>query len=77
MAGSERRRWSSKTERVTINDATAEELDALWGVGPQNAKRILDHRRKHGRLKGPEDLVAIDGIDGALANTIAEQASFD
>jgi competence ComEA-like helix-hairpin-helix protein len=77
MAGSAPRRWSSKTERVTINDANAEELDALWGVGPQNAKRIIEYRRQHGRLKGPEDLVAINGIDGALAKTIADQADFD
>jgi hypothetical protein len=31
----------------------------------------------HGRLRRPEDLVAIEGIDGALANTIAKQANFD
>jgi Chalcone isomerase-like len=30
---------TSKTAHVTINDATAEELEALWGVGPHNAKR--------------------------------------
>jgi len=76
MQGSAPRRWSSKTERVTINDATEEELDALWGVGPANARRIVEYRREHGRIKGPDDLVAIEGIDGALAQLIAEQADF-
>jgi competence protein ComEA len=76
MQGTPPRRWSSKTERVTINDATEEELDALWGVGPANARRILEYRREHGRIKGPDDLVAIEGIDGALAQLIAEQADF-
>jgi len=71
------RRWSTaKTERVTINDASAEELEALWGVGPRIAERILAYRRSHGRIHGPDDLVAIDGIDGATASTIARQADF-
>ncbi|HZQ60646.1 MAG TPA: helix-hairpin-helix domain-containing protein [Casimicrobiaceae bacterium] len=74
--GGERKRWSSKTEAVTINDATAEELDALWGVGPQIAQRIIAYRRQHGRIKGEDDLVAIDGIDGATARNIAQQVSF-
>jgi len=70
-------RWSKgKTERVTINDASAEELDALWGVGPRIAERIVAHRRQSGRLKGPDDLIAIDGIDGATARTIASQVDF-
>jgi competence protein ComEA len=76
MQGSRPRRCSSRTGRVTINDATEEELDALWGVGPANARHILDYRSKHGRIKGPDDLVAIEGIDGALAEVIAKQADF-
>lgn len=71
------RRWSSKTSRVTINDATAEELDGIWGVGPELARRIVAHRRKAGPIRGEEDLVAIDGIDGATANLIAREAEFE
>jgi len=71
-----RRRFASKTERVTINDASAEELDALWGVGPKNAERIIAYRRQHGHIAGPDDLIAIDGIDGATARTIAQQVDF-
>jgi competence ComEA-like helix-hairpin-helix protein len=70
------RRWSSKTEAVTINDASAEELDALWGVGPQIAQRIVSWRRKNGRIASIDDLIAIDGIDGATAQNIARQVNF-
>jgi hypothetical protein len=68
-------RWRSKTERVTINDASREELDALWGVGPATAERIIQARRKR-RLESPEDLMSIDGIDGATARLIASEVEF-
>ena len=75
--GEQPRRWSKgNTERVTINDASAEELDAIYGVGPAIAERVVAHRRRSGRIKGPDDLVAIDGIDGAAARTIAGQVEF-
>ena len=70
------RRFSQKTERVTINDASEEELDALWGVGPQNARRIIEYRRRHGQIRGVDDLIAIDGIDRAFAQSIAQQVDF-
>lgn len=69
-------RWQRRTSPVTLDDASAEELDALYGVGPAIARRIVQHRRKHGRLRGTEDLVAIDGIDRATARQIAEQIDF-
>lgn len=74
---SESRRWASKTTRVTINNATREELESLWGVGPQLARRIIAHRRSNGPIRGPDDLRRIDGIDGATARLIAREASFD
>ena len=70
-------RWASKTTRVTINNATREELESLWGIGPQNARRIIDFRRRKGRIRGPEDLNEINGIDGTTAKLIASQVSFD
>lgn len=70
-------RWASKTTRVTINNATREELESLWGIGPQNARRIIDFRRRKGRIRGPEDLTEINGIDNATAKLIASEVSFD
>ena len=73
--GSRSRRWQSKTERVTINDASREELEALWGVGPAIAQRIVRARRRT-PIEGRDDLMRIDGIDGATADMIAREAEF-
>src|SRR5438045_879332 len=33
---------------VSLNTATAEQLDTLDGVGPATASKILEYRRQHG-----------------------------
>ena len=51
---------------VDINHATARELDALPGVGPVLAARILEHRRQFGSFRTAEDLRAVRGIGPRL-----------
>ncbi|MDI6739054.1 MAG: helix-hairpin-helix domain-containing protein [Candidatus Edwardsbacteria bacterium] len=48
--------------KVNINDASAEELGALPGIGPGTAEDIITHRIKNGRFKHPEDLMDVKGI---------------
>lgn len=48
--------------KVNLNQATVEQLDALPGVGPVTAKKILDWRTKNGRFSRIEQLREIDGI---------------
>jgi competence protein ComEA len=48
--------------RININTATAAQLDLLPGVGPSIARRIIDHRRKNGLFRKPEDLIEVEGI---------------
>jgi len=43
---------------VDLNEAGAAELDALPGIGPVLAGRILQHRSAHGPFREPEDLLA-------------------
>lgn len=43
---------------VQINTASAQELDALPGVGPAMAQRIVEARRTGGPFRGPADVVA-------------------
>ena len=48
--------------KVDLNVATAEQLDALPGVGPVTAQRILEWRTRHGRFARVEQLREIEGI---------------
>ena len=47
---------------VNINTATQTELETLQGIGPAKAKAIVDHRKKNGPFKSPNDLEKVNGI---------------
>jgi competence protein ComEA len=47
---------------VSLNTATAEQLDTLDGVGPATASKILEYRRLHGGFRSIDDLGEIPGI---------------
>jgi competence protein ComEA len=47
---------------VSLNTATAEQLDTLDGVGPATASKILEYRRQHGGFRSVDDLGEIPGI---------------
>lgn len=45
------------TEPVNVNTATLEQLDALPGIGPVYAQRIVDSRAAQGPFQSPDDLL--------------------
>jgi len=51
--------------RVSLSSATFADLDALPGIGPVTAQKILDHRAQHGGFSSVDDLDAISGIGPA------------
>jgi competence protein ComEA len=50
---------------VNINTASLEELDALDGVGPSTAQKIIDYRTEHGGFKTIDEIKEVPGIGDA------------
>jgi len=51
---------------VDLNRATPAELDALPGIGPVLARRIVEHRERAGRYRDVDELLAVPGIGPRL-----------
>jgi competence protein ComEA len=56
---------AGSTAPVNINTATLEQLDALQGVGPATAQKIIDYRTANGPFKRIEDIKNVSGIGDA------------
>lgn len=49
-------------KRININTATKTDLEAIRGIGPRTAEKIVEYRQEHGRFKRIEDLMKVNGI---------------
>ncbi|MGY1721311.1 helix-hairpin-helix domain-containing protein [Blastococcus sp. SYSU DS0552] len=61
--------------RVDLNTAGVAELDALPGIGPVLAQRIVEHRTRSGGFRSVEELDDVPGIGPAKAAELAELVS--
>jgi competence protein ComEA len=50
------------TQPVSLNTATAEQLETLDGVGPATAQKIIEWRTQHGGFRAIADLGEVPGI---------------
>ncbi|MGY1593128.1 helix-hairpin-helix domain-containing protein [Geodermatophilus sp. SYSU D00708] len=60
------------TGLVDLNTATVADLDALPGIGPVLAQRIVDHREQQGRFASVEQLDDVPGIGPSTYAELAE-----
>ena len=60
---------------VNINTAGAAELEALPGIGPALAARIVEYRDGHGPFASVDDLTDVPGIGPAKLEALRSQAT--
>ncbi len=56
---------------VDLNAATANDLDALPGIGPVLAQRVIDWRTEHGAFTSVDQLRQISGLGGKKFDALA------
>lgn len=61
--------------KLNLNQATAEQLTALKGIGPKTAEAIVAHRESIGSFSSVEQLLDIQGIGPAKLAAIKEEVT--
>ena len=64
-------------ETVHLNQATAEQLQGLPGVGPALSERIVDYRTEHGPFSSVDQLTAVKGVGEAKLAKFKSQLTVD
>jgi competence protein ComEA len=62
----------SNVELVNINTASLDELNALPGIGPTTAQKIIDYRDENGEFSTIEDIMNVSGIGPATFEDIKD-----
>ena len=57
---------TNTSSKVSINNATLEQLQTLPGIGASKAQDIINYRTEHGQFQSLEDLKNISGIGDSI-----------
>lgn len=69
---SEKEEKEKGTGKININTALVQELDALPGIGPATAEKIITYREKVGGFKKIEDIMEVPGIGESKFNSLKD-----
>lgn len=64
-------------KKVNLNQATAEQLTVIPGIGSQKAQAIQSYIAEHGAIRSEQQLTEVRGIGATLAATVAQYVHFD
>ncbi|MDF2179646.1 ComEA family DNA-binding protein [Aliiglaciecola sp. CAU 1673] len=67
---------SSQIATININEASAEELTALPGIGKVKAEAIVNYREEHGPFEDVDDLTKVNGIGEQTVKGLKSKVSF-
>jgi competence protein ComEA len=59
-----------QTGPISLGSATPEQLDAIEGIGPVTAQKIIEFRDQHGGLSSVNQLDQVDGIGPSTMQTL-------
>ncbi len=68
---------STVIETIHLNQATAEELQTLPGVGPALSERIVLYRTEHGPFRSVDQLTEVKGVGQTKLAKFREQLTVD
>ncbi|MGK2944652.1 MAG: ComEA family DNA-binding protein [Desulfuromonadales bacterium] len=68
---------STVIETIHLNQATAEELQKLPGVGPALSERIVLYRTEHGPFTSVDQLTEVNGVGQAKLAKLKSQLTVD
>ena len=64
-------------EIIHLNQATAEQLQTLPGVGPALSERIVSYRNEHGPFRSVDQLAEVNGVGQAKLAKLRSQLTVD